>query len=255
VNTLNRLAGKNIIITGGTSGIGQHSAYKLAENGANVIISGRDSERGEKIASEILKQNRICKFIKCDVTKKNSVEELFNSVISRFGKIDCLFNNAGIDGAISPFLDSTEENWDQVITTNLKGTWYCMKFAIDHMLKNGKGNILNMASTSGLVGNGFGMSAYAASKFAIIGLTKSVALEYAKQNIRVNAICPAFVNTPMIDSICNENPKLKRRFEACQPMGRMAAPEEIANAVLYLLSDESSFLTGTSFVIDGGLTI
>jgi len=123
------------------------------------------------------------------------------------------------------------------------------------MLETGKGNILNMSSTSGLVGNGFGMSAYAASKFAIIGLTKSVALEYAKQNIRVNAICPAFVETPMIEAICQKNPKLKRRFESCQPMGRMARPEEIANAVIYLLSDESSFTTGTSFIVDGGLTI
>lgn len=130
-----------------------------------------------------------------------------------------------------------------------------MKNVIRHMLDNGKGNIINMSSTSGLVGNGFGMTAYSASKFALIGLTKSVALEYAKQNIRVNAICPAFVETPMITSICNENPKLRRRFEACQPIGRMARPEEIGDAVVYLCSDESSFMTGTSFVIDGGLTI
>lgn len=122
-------------------------------------------------------------------------------------------------------------------------------------VNNEKGNILNMASTSGLVGNGFGMSAYAASKFGVIGLTKSVALEYAKQHIRVNAICPAFVETPMISSICEKNPKLRRRFESCQPVGRMGKPEEIANAVLYLLSDESSFITGSAFVIDGGLTI
>lgn len=112
-----------------------------------------------------------------------------------------------------------------------------------------------MSSTSGLVGNGFGMSAYSASKFAIIGLTKSVALEYAKKNIRVNAICPAFVETPMINSICEKDPKLKRRFEMCQPIGRMAMPDEIANGVVYLLSDESSFITGNSFIIDGGLTI
>jgi len=130
-----------------------------------------------------------------------------------------------------------------------------MKYEIEHMLKNGYGNILNMSSTSGLVGNGFGMTAYAASKFAIVGLTKSVALEYSKSNIRVNALCPGFVETPMIDSICDKNPKLKRRFEACQPIGRMAKPNEIANAVHYLFSEESSFITGTAFVIDGGLTI
>lgn len=252
---MKRLSGKNIIVTGGTSGIGEVSAIKLAENGANLIISGRNEEKGRAIVREIITNNGTAKFIKCDVTDKNEIENLFDSAISQFGTIDCLFNNAGIDGEIATFADSTEENWDSVISTNLKGTWYCMKSVIKHMLVNGSGNILNMSSTSGLVGNGFGMTAYAASKFAIIGLTKSVALEYAKQNIRVNALCPAFVETRMIDNICRENPKLKRRFEACQPIGRMAKPEEIANAVIYLFSDESSFITGTSFVVDGGLTI
>lgn len=252
---MKRLGGKNIVVTGGTSGIGKVSAIKLAENGANLIICGRDEAKGESVVREISANKSKAKFIKCDVTDKGEVENLFNLAISELGSIDCLFNNAGIDGEIAPFADSTEENWDRVIDTNLKGIWYCMKNVIKHMLANGKGNILNMSSTSGLVGNGFGMTAYAASKFAIIGLTKSVALEYAKQNIRVNAICPAFVETPMIEAICQGNPKLKRRFEACQPIGRMAKPEEIANAVIYLCSDESSFTTGTSFVIDGGLTI
>lgn len=249
------LNGKNIIITGGTSGIGKASAIKLAENGANIIISGRDVDKGQAVINEINNTNTNCKFIQCDVTNKNEVTNFINASISHFGTIDCLFNNAGIDGEIAAFAESTEENWGQVINTNLNGVWYCMKSIIDHMLSNGKGNILNMASTSGLVGNGFGMSAYAASKFAIVGLTKSVALECAKQNIRINAICPAFVETPMIDAICNKNPKLKRRFEACQPIGRMAKPEEIANSVAFLLSDESSFITGTAYVVDGGLTI
>ncbi len=252
---MKRLSGKNIIITGGTSGIGKASAIKLAENGANLIISGRNNEKGEQVIHEISSYGIKSKFIQCDVTNKEEVKYLFDSARSELGSIDCLFNNAGINGNIASFTDSTEENWDKVINTNLKGVWYCMNTAIKEMLREGKGNILNMSSTSGLVGNGFGMTAYAASKFAIIGLTKSVALEYAKQNIRVNAICPAFVETPMIDTICRENPKLKRRFEACQPIGRMAKPEEIANAVVYLFSDESSFTTGTAFVIDGGLTI
>ena len=253
---MQRLSGKNIVITGGTSGIGKASAIKLAENGANLIISGRDENgKGKQVIKEISTYGVKSKFIQCDVTNKDDVKNLFDLALSEFGQIDCLFNNAGIDGEIASFADSTEENWDSVIDTNLKGSWYCMKNAIKHMLVNGKGNILNMSSTSGLVGNGFGMTAYAASKFAIIGLTKSVALEYAKQNIRVNAICPAFVETPMIDAICQKTPKLKRRFEACQPIGRMARPEEIANAVVYLFSDESSFTTGTAFVIDGGLTI
>ena len=252
---MQRLLGKNIVITGATSGIGKASAIRLAESGANLIISGRDENKGQLIINEIVDKKGRAKFIKCDVTNKNDVENLFNVAINELGTIDGLFNNAGIEGEIASFAESTEENWDNVINTNLNGVWHCMKNVISHMLANGKGNILNMSSTSGLVGNGFGMTAYAASKFAIIGLTKSVALEYAKQNIRVNALCPAFVETPMIDNICKENPKLKRRFEACQPIGRMGTPEEIANAVVYLLSDESSFITGTSFVIDGGLTI
>jgi NAD(P)-dependent dehydrogenase (short-subunit alcohol dehydrogenase family) len=252
---MKRLNKKNIVVTGATSGIGRETCIRLAESGANLVISGRNEENGNEIAKLIADNSGNAKFIKCDVTDKTQVEKLFEEANAHLGSIDCVFNNAGIDGEIAPFADSTEENWDNVINTNLKGVWYCMKSAFKHMLDNGKGNILNMSSTSGLVGNGFGMSAYAASKFAVIGLTKSVALEYAKHNIRVNAICPAFIETPMIEAICKESPKLKRRFEACQPIGRMGKPEEVASAVIYLLSDESSFVTGTSFVIDGGLTI
>lgn len=252
---MKRLQDKTIVITGGTSGIGAAAAYLLSENGANVIVSGRNSVKGEEVVENIKNRNGEAYFIKCDVRNQKDADGLIKKTEDKYGRIDCLFNNAGIDGEINLFADSTEENWDNVINTNLKGVWYCMKAVFGHMVKNGNGNILNMASTSGLVGNGFGMSAYAASKFAVVGLTKSVALEYAKQNIRVNAICPAFVETPMISSICDQNPKLRRRFESCQPVGRMAQPQEIANAVLYLLSDESSFITGSAFVIDGGLTI
>lgn len=219
---MKRLNNKNIVITGATSGIGKISAIKLAEQGANLVISGRSEEKGLQVIQEITDRNGKAKFIKCDVTRKQEVENLFNLSASHLGSIGCLFNNAGIDGEIASFDEFTEENWDRVLETNLKGTWLCMKNVIKHMLANGKGNILNMSSTSGLVGNGFGMTAYAASKFAIIGLTKSIALEYAKQNIRINALCPAFVETPMISTICDKNSKLKRRFESCQPTGRMA---------------------------------
>jgi len=252
---MKKFEGKNIVIVGGTSGIGEKAAISLAESGANIVLCGRNIENGILIAEEIKKIGVKAKFIKCDVTKHEEVKKFFDEAIAFLGQIDCAFNNAGIEGEIAIFSESSEQNWDKVLNTNLKGIWYCMKYEIEHMLKNGYGNILNMSSTSGLVGNGFGMTAYAASKFAIVGLTKSVALEYSKSNIRVNALCPGFVETPMIDSICDKNPKLKRRFEACQPIGRMAKPNEIANAVHYLFSEESSFITGTAFVIDGGLTI
>src|SRR5262245_60111336 len=153
---MKRLFGKNIVITGGTSGIGRLSAIKLAENGAHVIIAGRNTTKGNAVVDEIIASNGQAKFIQCDVTNKNDVENLFNSSISHFGSIDCLFHNAGIDGKIANFADSTEENWDMVININLKGVWYCMKGVIQHMLAKGKGNIVNMSSTSGLVGNGFG---------------------------------------------------------------------------------------------------
>lgn len=252
---MGRLVGKNILITGGTSGIGRAAAIKSAENGANVVICGRNDSRGMDVVAEINKHNVKAKFIKCDVTVKDDISKLFDQTISYLGKIDCAFNNAGIEGEMAMFAESTEENWDKVLDSNLKSIWYCMKLELDHMLTQGSGNIVNMASTSGLIGNGFGLTAYAASKHAVIGLTKSVALEYAKQNIRVNAICPAFVRTPMVDNMCEKYPKLKRRCEAAQPIGRMATAEEIANAVVYLCSDESSFIIGNSLVIDGGLTI
>jgi len=250
-----RLQNKNILITGGTSGIGKASAFKLVSNGARVVISGRNESSGNEIIKKIENDGGKAKFIACDITDKKQIENLFNKTISHFGKIDGIFNNAGIEGEIAPFDESTEENWDNVFNTNLKSMWHCMKHAIEHMLQNEYGNIVNMASTSGIVGNGFGLSAYAASKHAIIGLTKSVALEYAKKNIRVNTICPGFIETEMIEKICAKSPSLKRRFTAAHPIGRMGTPGEIGDALVYLLSDESSFMTGNSFIIDGGLTV
>lgn len=250
-----KLFEKNILVTGGTSGIGRMSAIKLAENGANIVISGRDKEKGADVLEQVKLFNQEAIFIQCDITDRNNVEQLFKEIFTHFNRLDCAFNNAGIDGDITAFHDSTEENLNNVLNTNLKGTWYCMKHEINHMLAQKKGAIINMSSTSGLVGNGFGATAYAASKHAIIGLTKSVALEYAKMNIRINAICPGFVETPMVESICAKNPRLRRRLIATHPIGRMGTVEEIANAVVYLCSDESSFMTGHPLVIDGGLTI
>lgn len=251
---MKRLSNKNIVIIGGTSGIGQESVIKLAENGANIVFCGRNISNGKAVEEQAKRNNTIVKYVKCDVQDKESIALFFEEALSTLGKIDCAFNNAGIEGELASFAESTEKNWDHVIDVNLKGMWYCMKHEISHMLVQGQGNILNMASTAGLLGNAFGMSAYSASKHAIIGLTKSVALEYAKQKIRINALCPGFVETPMVDNMCSINLRMKKLFTAVHPIGRMGTPEEIANAVVFLLSDESSFMTGSSFIIDGGLT-
>ncbi|MFI4956520.1 MAG: SDR family NAD(P)-dependent oxidoreductase [Gammaproteobacteria bacterium] len=250
-----KLEGKNVVVIGATSGIGRAAAISLAEHGANVVFCGRDLERGSSLEKEISTLGVKVKFIPCDVTQSTHVESFFKEAFSYLGKVDAAFNNAGIDGDVALFHESSEENWDAVMDTNLKGMWRCMKHEITHMLEHGGGSIVNMSSTSGLVGNGFGMTAYAASKHAVMGLTKSVALEYAKQNIRVNAVCPGFIETEMIERLVASNPSLRRRFTACHPIGRMGKPKEIADAVVYLCSDESSFMTGNQLVLDGGLTI
>lgn len=249
------MKGQKTVVTGGTSGIGRSVVFELLREGAEVVFCGTNIERGEHVLKEAKSFSGKVKFYKCDVSNSEDVANFFKKAVGFLGDITSAFNNAGIEGEVASFNESTEENWDQVLQINLKGIWYAMKQEIPIMLKRGEGAIVNMASTSGLVGNGFGMTAYAASKFGVVGLSKSVALEYAKQGIRVNAICPGFVDTPMIDSICEENSKLKRRFIATHPIGRMGQPEEIAKAVVYMLSPQTSFMTGTAFVMDGGLTI
>jgi len=250
-----RLEGKNIIVTGATSGIGRATARCLAEQGANLVLCGRDIERGQTVEDEVKAQGTNVKFIACDDSDGQQVDSFFQKAIAFLGVIDAAFNNAGIEGDVSMFNESTEENWDVVMDINLKGIWRCMKHEIKHMVENGRGSIVNMSSTSGLIGNGFGMTAYAASKHAVIGLTKSVALEYAKHNIRVNAVCPGFVETEMIEKLVAGNPTFRRRFTACHPIGRMGQPKEIGDAVVYLCSDDSTFMTGTHMILDGGLTI
>jgi NAD(P)-dependent dehydrogenase (short-subunit alcohol dehydrogenase family) len=165
------LAGKGAIITGGTSGIGLATARCLAEQGANLVICGRNAQKGQEIQSELQHLGPKIKFIPCDVSSSSQVKEFFNDATAFLGKIDAAFNNAGIEGQVAMFNESSEENWDEVMNINLKGIWHCMKHEISHMLANGGGSIVNMSSTSGLVGNGFGMTAYAASKHAVIGLT------------------------------------------------------------------------------------
>jgi len=241
--------GKVAIVTGGTSGIGKATAIAFAEKGATVVIV--DWIENEETLNLIKASGGEAIFVKCDVSKAIEVKAMVDKTIAAFGRIDYAFNNAGIEGTNAKTADCTEENWDKTIGVNLKGIWLCMKYEIPEMLKQGKGVIINCASVAGLIGFG-GLPAYVASKHGIIGLTKTTALEYAKQGLRVNAVCPGVIQTPMIDRITGKIKETIEEFKGLEPIGRFGLPEEIANAVLWMCSDEASFVTGHAMVVDGG---
>lgn len=248
---MNRLLGKKIIIIGGTSGIGKAILDKFSQEGSTVVFCGRSKEKGLKIQDEC--QNS--KYIYCDVTEKENIKDFFHSAIQFLGGLDIAVNNSGISGDILPFHETDNSSLDKVMNTNFYGTWHCMQHEIKYFIENKlSGCILNISSTSGLIGNALGMSPYSASKHALIGLTKSTALEYAKDSIRINALCPGFVDTPMTEQASEISKSLKRRIPMMQPLGRVATTQEIANAALYICSDEASFTTGSCMVVDGGLT-
>jgi NAD(P)-dependent dehydrogenase (short-subunit alcohol dehydrogenase family) len=248
---MKRLINKKSIIIGGTSGIGKAIVEKFTEEEAFVVFCGRSKENGLKIQSEL----KNAKYIYCDVTDKNSIKKFFNDALQFLGGFDIAINNSGISGDIIPFHQTNDSSLDQVMNTNFYGTWRCMQHEIKHFIDaQQSGCILNISSTSGLIGNALGLSPYSASKHALIGLTKSTALEYAKNNIRINALCPGFVDTPMTEQAGEISKSLKRRIPMMQPLGRIATPCEIANAALYICSDEASFTTGSCMIVDGGLT-
>jgi len=240
---------KTAIITGASFGIGRATAIAFAERGANVALvdNVEDSETLNTIKS--MGGNTI--FIKCDVSKSAEVQGMVEKTVKAFGRLDYAFNNAGIEGASAPTADCTEENWDHVIGVNLKGPWLCMKYEIPEMLKQGKGAIVNCSSIAGLVGFP-GISAYVASKHGLAGLTKNAALEYAKSGLRVNAVSPGVIKTPMIDRFTGKKKEVEQQFANMEPIGRLGEPSEVANAVIWLCSDAASFVTGHIMPVDGG---
>ena len=240
---------KVAIVTGGSSGIGRATALAFAKKGAHVVVV--DWAENTETIDLIKKYGVDALFIKCDVSKTAEVKAMVEKTIATFGRLDYAFNNAGIEGTSAQTADCTEENWDKTIGVNLKGIWLCMKYEIPEILKHGKGNIVNCASVAGLVGFG-GLPAYVASKHGVIGLTKTAALEYAKMGIRVNVVCPGVIQTPMIDRLTGRNEKSIEQFTALEPLGRFGKPEEIANAVIWMCSDEASFITGHAMAVDGG---
>lgn len=242
---------KVVIITGSTFGIGKSAAIAFAQKGAKVVLS--DWKQDEDTLSTIIENGGDAIFVRCDVSDEDDVKNLVGQTIAKYGRLDFAFNNAGIEGTPAPATECSNDNWDKTININLKGVWYCMKYQIPEMLKVGGGVIVNNASIAGLVGFG-GVPAYVASKHAVVGLTKNVALDYAKQNIRVNAVCPGVIHTPMVDRFTGQDPKVLEQLVAAKPMGRVGQPEEIAETVLFLCSNAASFITGQAIAIDGGWT-
>ncbi|MBA4054475.1 MAG: short chain dehydrogenase [Marivirga sp.] len=240
---------KVAIVTGGSFGIGKATAKAFAKRGAKVVIA--DWVEDYSTLKEIQNDGGSALFVKCDISKPSDVTALISKTMETFGRLDIAVNNAGIEGATAPTHECTEENWDKTININLKGVWLCMKQEIPPMLKAGKGAIVNIASIAGLVGF-VGLPAYVVSKHGIVGLTKTAALEYAKQGIRVNAVCPGVIRTPMVDRTTGKDKAVEKKFEEMEPVGRMGEPEEVAEAIVWLCSDAASFVTGHALAVDGG---
>jgi NAD(P)-dependent dehydrogenase (short-subunit alcohol dehydrogenase family) len=246
-----KLNQKVVLVTGASSGIGKATALAFARKGASVVVADTNSDDGAQTAKAIETMGRDAIFVKCDVSQERDVRELIEKTVTRFGRIDYAFNNAGIEGKQGPTPECTDENWEKVINVNLKGVWLCMKYEIPQMLKQGGGSIVNCSSIAGLIGFP-GIPAYVASKHGVIGLTKTAALEYAKSNLRINAVCPGVIQTPMIDRFIHGEAQIQKQLMEGEPVGRVGKPEEIASAVLWLCSEGASFVTGHPLVVDGG---
>jgi len=246
-----RLKGKIALITGGSSGIGRAAAQLFSREGAKVVIADINVEGGEETVRSITDAGGEAHFVRTDVSKSAEVEALIKKIIEIYSRLDCAYNNAGILGDVVSVVDHTEENWDRVLETNLKGTWLCMKHEIPPMLEQGSGSILNTTATTGLYVGGKSRSAYSASKAGIVSLTKVAALEYAEYGLRVNVICPS-ARTIMMEKFFELNPEAEADFTAQMPMGRIFAPEEVVEGALWLCSDASSFVTGHVLAAEGG---
>lgn len=243
--------GKVALVTGASSGIGRAAALAFAREGANVVIADILTEGASQTARMVEDFGRKALFIQCDVSREDEVRNVMNKTIETFGRLDCAFNDAGIEGKQALTSDCTEENWNKVIDVNLKGTWLCMKYEISQMVKQGGGAIVNCSSVAGLTGFQ-GIPAYVASKHGVVGLTKAAALEYAKSKVRVNAVCPGVIQTPMIERFTHGEAEIQKQLVEGEPIGRVGRPEEVAEAVLWLCSDAASFVTGLPMAVDGG---
>jgi NAD(P)-dependent dehydrogenase (short-subunit alcohol dehydrogenase family) len=246
------LDGKVALITGAGSGIGQATSRIFAREGAKLVLADVVEEGGNRTLKMVQDLGANATFVKCDVAQWSDVERAVNKAVQTYGRIDCAFNNAGIEGKGGNTHECTGENWDRVIAINLTGVWLCMKAEIAQMLKQGgNGAIVNTSSGAGLAGVR-GMPAYVAAKHGVAGLTRAAALEYGKQNIRINAVCPGPIRTPMMGRLLQSRPDAEQRFARSEPLKRLGEPEEIGEAVAWLCSDHASYVTGLPMPVDGG---
>lgn len=248
-----QLDGKIALITGGSSGIGRETAVLFAQHGASLAIADLNPEGGQETIQMIRKAGGTAVFIQTDVAQAAQVENMVNEVVGQYGRLDIAFNNAGIEGAPVRTIDVTEAEFDQIMAVNAKGVWLCLKYEIQQMLRQGGGTIVNTASVAGLIG-AHSMPAYAASKHAVVGLTRTAAVEYARKGIRVNAVCPAIIRTAMVERAIAQLPQLEHGAIQNNPSRRLGDPREVAEAVLWLASDAASFTNGATLTVDGGLT-
>src|SRR5229473_1256607 len=232
---MNEFQGKVALVTGGTSGIGRAAAIAYAKEGAKVVVAGRRAAEGEETVRLVRAQGRETLFVPTDVAQEAQVKNLIGRTLEQFGRLDFAFNNAGIEQEPTPFLEQNEETFDRVMAINVKGVWLSMKYEIPAMLKTGGGSIVNTSSSLGVVGMP-GVEIYVASKHAVIGLTKSAALEFSKQGIRVNAVLPAAIETDMLQRFVGDKPEARAYMNANHPIGRVGKPEEIADAAIWLSS-------------------
>lgn len=249
------VSGRIALVTGAAAGIGRATALKFAAEGAKVVVSDVVVPGGEETVAMIRANGGEALFVGADVSKTADVTALIAGTVAAYGQLDCACNNAGIEGVIAPFTEQTEENFDRIIAVNLKGTFLCLQAEIAQMLTQGGGAIVNLSSVAGLIGFP-GLSAYVASKHGVNGLTKNAALEYAKQGIRVNSVCPAGIDTRMLDSLAEQatggTMTSRQMMDGLHPMGRIGTPDEVADLIVWLCSDKASFMTGAHVPVDGG---